>query len=136
MKLVALSLLSFLFPFLVGAQVSSKAVEDSWEPEEWSAVAPHTPRSFSLLTEVSGLLISFYQTEISPQSISRCPFKISCSSFAKSAIEEYGLFGLAMFIDRYYYRENHEVFAHYRLVVSKQGILKLDDAPFLFKRAE
>ena len=136
MKIVALALLSLLVSSFVRALVFSEAVEDSWEPEERRTVASLPLRSFSLLTEVSVLLISFYQTEISPQSISRCPFKISCSTFAKRAIEEYGLFGLAMFIDRYYYRENHEVFAHYRLVVSKEGILKLDDAPFLFKKDE
>jgi hypothetical protein len=116
------------------AQVSSKAVEDSWEPEERGATAPQHPKDFSLLPAVADQLVSFYQKKISPQSISRCPFKISCSTFAQRAIERYGIFGVAMFIDRYYYRENHEAFAHYKLVVTNQGILKLDDALFLFER--
>ena len=124
MRLVALSLLSFLIPAIMIAQVSSKAIED----------ASQNKKNFSLLPVVADQLISFYQTNISPQSISRCPFKISCSMFAQKAIERYGIFGVAMFIDRYYYRENHEAFAHYKLVVTDQGILKLDDALFLFER--
>jgi hypothetical protein len=134
MRLVALSLLSFLIPAIMIAQVSSKAIEDAWEPEERDATASQNKKNFSLLPVVADQLISFYQTNISPQSISRCPFKISCSMFAQKAIERYGIFGVAMFIDRYYYRENHEAFAHYKLVVTDQGILKLDDALFLFER--
>lgn len=134
MRLVAHSLLSFLIPAITIAQVSSKVVVDSWEPEERGATSLQHPRKFSLLPAVADQLISLYQTKISPQSISRCPFKISCSMFAQRAIDRYGIFGVAMFIDRYYYRENHEAFAHYTLVVTNQGILKLDDALFLFER--
>ena len=116
------------------AQATSTPIQDSWEPEEREPPATKTLQHFSILPIIADPLISFYQTKISPHSISRCPFKISCSTFAQRAIERYGLFGIAMFIDRYYYRENHEAFAHYKLVVTDQGILKLDDALFLFER--
>lgn len=108
-----------------------KTIDEPLEPGGTKVVKPPATPDFSLLKEIAEGLISIYQREISPHSISRCPFSISCSAFAKQAIDRYGLLGLAKFIDRYYYRENREALVHYRLVEKSQGILKLDDSFFL-----
>ena len=41
-------------------------------------------------------LINFYQTWISPMFGPRCKYYPSCSSYAKTAVLEYGVKGLAM----------------------------------------
>ena len=39
-----------------------------------------------------------------------------------------------MFIDRYFYRENNEIYLHYKLLQTHQGTLKLDNELFLFTK--
>jgi putative component of membrane protein insertase Oxa1/YidC/SpoIIIJ protein YidD len=77
-------------------------------------------------------LIGFYQRQIGPQSVDRCPFWPSCSNFALQAIDRYGVIvGICFFIDRNLYRENPGVFQNYGLVRLSFGRLKLDDRYFL-----
>jgi len=77
-------------------------------------------------------LIHYYQQHISPNSIQRCPFEISCSHFAEEAVQRYGVTGgLIRTIDRYYYRENRQAFAIYERVDGGEGRLLLDDAAYL-----
>ncbi len=42
------------------------------------------------------ILINFYQKWISPMTTPRCKYYPSCSSYTKTAIENYGLKGLTM----------------------------------------
>ena len=108
--------------------------DETWEPSD---IHPVGSRMISdpvvELSQVLALgLIHVYQDRISPASISRCPFSISCSNFALRAISRRGLaFGLVMFIDRYYYRENATAFGNYDLVQADDGILKIDDSEYL-----
>jgi len=135
MKYFKVLLLSFLFHSLLLSQEKFQNGIDAWEPEEGllklsSAKLPE-PTFFSFFTTASHSLISYYQTNISTNSISRCPYKISCSHFAQQAIQQYNVFGICVFIDRYFYRENGEMYAHYKLLQTENGALKLDDAFFL-----
>jgi len=70
---------------------------------------------------ISGMqaLIHLYQNHAAPNSISRCPFVISCSHFADRALEKYNLLGIPVFIDRFFYRENNELFGRYPKVLLK-----------------
>ncbi len=108
---------------------------DAWEPGEERI--PFQP-SVSTVQEPQGLLltwfdraIEYYQKKISPRSVSRCPFSVSCSHFASRVIHRHGLYGIALFVDRYFYRENGEAYAHYPLVETSRRTLKLDDSFFL-----
>lgn len=134
--ILSLTLLVHVGSSLAKGQVPSTTIDEPFEPGGRIANQDLTNSDLSLLREVCDQLITFYQTNISPGSISRCPFKISCSAFARIAIDKYGLIGLAMFLDRYYYRENREAFTQYRLVETSQGLLKLDDSFFLFEKAQ
>ena len=122
-----------LFPLLVFAQNVTPIV-DAWEVMDKTPSRTEHIQQESLLVLLVNKAINFYQSDISTQSVSRCPFKTSCSNFAKIAVSRYGIFGLAMFIDRYYYRENIESFRHYRLVKNNNGVLKLDDDMFLYQQ--
>jgi putative component of membrane protein insertase Oxa1/YidC/SpoIIIJ protein YidD len=115
------------------AQTSDIALPEAWEPEIQNPIdiSPPASSQFSLITHTLIKAINYYQEKISPQSISRCPFEISCSNFAKKAIEKKGVFGLIIFLNRYYFRENAECFSKYKIVQTQEGILKLDDASFL-----
>lgn len=105
----------------------------SWEPEDITLPDDRTPARQGLGRLVADRMIQFYQKKIGPNSISRCPFHISCSSYARQAIEKYGLIlGVSAFIDRYFYRENTSSFWHYGLRESGEGVLKLDDSFFLY----
>jgi putative membrane protein insertion efficiency factor len=53
-----------------------------------------------LLLSPLTLLISFYQKFISPAFAPRCKYYPSCSSYALTAIQSYGLKGVAMAIWR------------------------------------
>jgi putative membrane protein insertion efficiency factor len=53
-----------------------------------------------LLLSPLTLLISFYQKFISPAIAPRCKYYPSCSSYALTAIQSYGLKGVAMAIWR------------------------------------
>jgi Putative membrane protein insertion efficiency factor len=112
---------------------NSTSIVDAWEPED-STFRTAVLRPQSIFTDLADDLISFYQKDISSQSVSRCPFFISCSAFCRKAIHQHGLLGIAMFIDRYFYRENSEIYLHYKLLQTHQGTLKLDDELFLFTK--
>jgi hypothetical protein len=118
-------------PLLLVAQDTASIV-DAWDPQEINFIRRDTPKPLSIFTDISNSLISFYQKEISTGSVSRCPFTISCSVFCQRAINRYGIFGIPLFIDRYFYRENIDSFSHYKLIQIKNGVLKLDDELFLF----
>ena len=109
----------------------------AWEPED---ITLPTARSFpqlSLGRLIADRMIQFYQKKIGPNSISRCPFHISCSNYAQQAIKKYGLvLGISVFIDRYFYREHPGSFWHYGLKESENGVLKLDDSFFLYPEIE
>lgn len=134
MKIIASFLLvSICFGANAAAQTFSHDVDNAWEPGE-GRPSGSAHKSFSTVSVITGFadnLIKVYQTDISRNSISRCPFKISCSNFAREAISRYGLVGFLMFIDRYYYRENMQSFSLYPLVDVGEGTLKLDDSFYM-----
>lgn len=132
MKSFYSAVLISMFPLLVVAQNTTPIV-DAWDVQDAHSFLTTTtslPQHF--LVSLSNSVISLYQKDISIQSVSRCPFEISCSHFAKRSISEYGIIGVAMFVDRYFYRENIESFINYKLIKTKSGILKLDDKLYLF----
>lgn len=77
------------------------------------------------------IVINLYQMDITGNSIQRCPFKISCSNFAKIAIKKHGVLGILIFLDRYFFRENISAYINYNFVLTK-GVLKLDDSFYLY----
>lgn len=107
-----------------------------WEPEdikpiyEFNAEMEFKISPFAILADN---LITYYQKKISPNSISRCPFYISCSNFADQAIDKFGLpMGILLFIDRNFYRENIAAFKHYELREDGSGRLRLDDSFYIY----
>ncbi|MBM4167494.1 MAG: membrane protein insertion efficiency factor YidD [Ignavibacteria bacterium] len=135
MKYFKVLLLSFLLHVLSLSQEKFQNGIDAWEPEEELSKFPSTkfsePSFFSFISSASNNIISYYQTNISINSVSRCPFKISCSHYAQGAIQRHGFLGICKFIDRYFFRENNEAFSHYKLLQTENGVLKLDDTFFL-----
>jgi len=128
----------FLFFFLnvnnLFAQVDIPEVE-SWE--ENSNKQNYFAKSLFPMDWVLNRLISFYQQDVSTQSVSRCPFLISCSYYTHLAIDNHGfLVGILYFIDRNQYRENIEIRQHYFIKELTVGVLKLDDSFFLFDSQE
>jgi putative component of membrane protein insertase Oxa1/YidC/SpoIIIJ protein YidD len=71
--------------------------------------------------------IGYYQRHIAVNSVQRCPFALSCSRYAQDRIGRLGLYGVLLFIDRYFYRET--VFARqtYPYTVRPDGTMALDD---------
>lgn len=66
-------------------------------------------------------IVSFYQVKISSKSIERCPFTISCSKFLITEIDNHRIMkGFALFIDRYFYRENISIPKHYPLKINNK----------------
>ena len=125
-RLVALVLLGFsgvcAFP------------DETWEPSDIHAVGSSVPAvaGVDVAQGIALDLIRLYQAKISPTSISRCPFVVSCSNFAFRAISRKGLVaGTVMFIDRFYYRENAAAFGSYELARTDDGFLKIDDGEYL-----
>jgi hypothetical protein len=112
-------------------------VEQPFEPSQNNGLAVDTVCSFRpwlIMEELADKAIVWYQHDVSPSSIDRCPFLISCSHYAQRAIAAYGfLKGLCLFIDRNLYRENMEMFRLYALIQKQNGTLKLDDSFFLAK---
>lgn len=108
---------------------------DGWEPDAaGQALARRKPGQPEATVEVelARALIRFYQADISPDSISRCPFLVSCSNFALRAIESRGVVaGMLLFIDRIYFRENPDARLFYPVRRDARLFLKLDDTFFL-----
>jgi len=95
----------------------------------------HYPDSISVRINKKNIvieyLIDFYQKNISVKSIERCPFKTSCSNFARHVFERYGIIkGMMLFIDRYYFREHKYSYRYYIKIIKDDKIL-LDDDLFL-----
>ncbi len=119
--------------------VSSQTVEtDPWEPGEGNIILLENKDEFQeivlptlVLNHLALTAISYYQRSIASKSISRCPFEISCSQFAIIAIKKYGLLGYAIFIDRYFYRENISSYSLYIKKETKDWVIKLDDEIYL-----
>jgi len=114
---------------------SQTSMPEPWESGEgipnllqkkYDVQQPHSPLDY-----ISTVAISFYQSSISDKSVSRCPFEISCSRFARTAIEKYSLLGYAIFVDRYFFRENAGAFSLYTKKLTANGIVKLDDKIYL-----
>ena len=128
-------LLICCLPVAVFSQEEYREIEP-WEAEDLlppgplaGAEAPQTSPFIAL----AGSLIGFYQKEIGPQSVSRCPFYISCSEFARRAILRHGfVLGLALYIDRNLYRENSTTHWYYPYRETGAGVLKLDDGFYLY----
>ena len=103
-----------------------------WEPGDREGGmsegdAPATPSRGAALA-----LVHWYQRRIAPRSVSRCPFAVSCSSFAARAVREQGaLAGMCRFIDRNLYRENPGMTRYYDWIELPDGSLRLDDTFYL-----
>ena len=97
------------------------------EPLQEPKAAPE-PSGFSPFADLSLPAVAWYQRRVAPNSVSRCPFLVSCSSFAIEQVKQHGALGFLYFVDRFFYRENIDVHAHYEWVISKDGRVKLDDA--------
>ena len=109
----------------------------AWEPEDLKPTYSTLDTSDEYIKSPGILfankLIKLYQHKISTNSISRCPFYISCSNYAYLSINKYGLLkGICLFIDRHFYRENLYCFYYYGLREIEAGILKVDDSFYLF----
>ena len=121
-----------MYPLLLVAQ-NATSIVDAWDPID-STITRSVSAPQSIFIDIANDLISFYQKDISTESVSRCPFSISCSVFCRKAINQYGAVGIALFVDRYFYRENFDIYSHYKLLQTHNGILKLDDELFLFPK--
>lgn len=84
---------------------------------------------------IANYAIRFYREKIAKHSVARCPFLISCSHYAESAVHNHGVVkGIALFIDRHFLRENPGAILHYEWVEvdGKYGsLIKLNDSSFL-----
>ena len=108
--------------------------DETWEPSDIHTVGSPVPvvARADIAQDIALDLIRLYQERISPASIGRCPFLVSCSNFAFRAIVRKGLVvGSIMFIDRFWYRENAAAFGCYGLARTDDGFLKIDDGEYL-----
>jgi hypothetical protein len=115
------------------AHADEPPVDDApWEAEDLRATEVPEPPSMALgpLNELVLGGIRFYQVKIGTSSISRCPYVVSCSAFAKQSFTELGFFGLPAFLDRFFYRENPDTFMKYPRYVMPDGVIRYDDAAF------
>ena len=124
-----------LSTFLYGQEAYTETA--AWESEDLQPIYASFDSTQNYIIKPGILLahtfIGFYQKKISTQSISRCPFYISCSNYAYLAVRKYGLLpGICFFIDRNFYRENIASFYYYQLRENAYGVLKLDDSFYLF----
>jgi len=132
-----LLLLFILLPSSILSAQDEYAETSSWEPDDLTPTYSVLDTSNKYIQSPAILfankLIKLYQQKISPNSISRCPFYISCSNFAYHSIHKYGLVkGICLFIDRHFYREHPYSFYYYGLREIEAGILKIDDSFYLF----
>jgi len=133
---MAFALLILLFLSSVSCAQDTYTEISAWEPDDPGPIYASFDSSGSYIRDpgilIASSLIGFYQNKISTQSLSRCPFYISCSHYAHLAIKKYGLLiGLAFFIDRNCYRENVACWYHYALRENANGVLKLDDSFYI-----
>ncbi len=71
-----------------------------------------------------------YQSIIGSKTIHRCPFEISCSHFLTISIKNHGAIkGTALFLDRYFFRENAFIPSHYEAVIKGNRIVYRDEIP-------
>jgi len=124
-----------LLALSVTIALSQNVTDEPFEPKEGMTYLLQKDYIYNKPTTLLDYLfltaISFYRNSISEKSISRCPFEISCSRFAEIAIKKYGLLGYAIFIDRFFYRENISAFSLYTKKQLPNGLIKLDDKIFL-----
>jgi hypothetical protein len=123
--------------FLLYSNSFCQSLDSTINPWEWEDLTDlknnETLFYVSNGNVLANKLISFYRQKIAVNSISRCPFQISCSQYALLAVKRYGVIkGVALFVDRNFYRENIAIFYYYPLVEDNNCLLKLDDAYFLF----
>lgn len=135
-KIVMTICILLLLSSILSAQESYVEIS-SWEPEDIVPIYSMLDTADSYVIRPSILIanrvIKFYERKISTQSISRCPFYISCSEYAYQALRKHGLIlGICFFIDRHFYRENATAYFHYELRETKTGVLKLDDSFYLY----
>jgi len=122
---------------VIAAQADSPEPElTAWESEDIEQgeeeELPSAP-AFSPLRSLELYFIRYYQKKISVNTISRCPFHVSCSNYAYQAIEKYGPYiGICIFIDRTFYRENPGAYFYYPLKENQEGSLKLDDSKYFY----
>lgn len=130
-KIMYVTTLIILFIFQLGSTSAQNGDVDCWESQD---IRNHRidvlEETSSFLSPVTQLFIGVYQKNASATSIERCPFHFSCSRFAASSVNRYGLFGICMFIDRYFFREHSGVQLYYPLITNVNGVLKLDDHDF------
>ena len=113
-----------------------------WEPEELPASAPASPAPPppAVLQSLAPPAIQFYRRHIASQSTDRCPFHVSCSRFAEKAVERFGFVrGVALFIDRHFFREHMYAPQLYRLRETWRDNrikLKLDDSFYLSEKRD
>lgn len=136
-RTMVLSLALLAFPPGGVADEHVPAIDAPWEPEDLPAadLARPGPPPPSLLKSLAPPAIRFYRRHVATQSTERCPFHISCSHFAEKAVERFGLVrGVALFIDRHYFREHAGALRLYPLREAwRRGRIrpKLDDSFFL-----
>ena len=133
MKILFLILLLLSLSKLIYSQ-SFEELNIPWEAEDVYSVKDFdstvSVSTLNVMIKPIDMAISLYQSDITGSSIQRCPFKISCSNFAKIAIKKHGFYGMLIFLDRYFFRENISAFKNYNFVLTK-GVLKLDDTFYL-----
>ncbi|MBL7998749.1 MAG: membrane protein insertion efficiency factor YidD [Candidatus Kapabacteria bacterium] len=77
-----------------------------------------------------GGLISSYQSNAKETSVGRCPYATSCSAFGKDVFHRYGMIGLLLFLDRYFFREHNFIGLYYPLKELANGSIRYNDDYF------
>lgn len=141
---IVILLLVFLPRTCLSSEHSS-TLDAPWEPEDLpvaeSVSWTKPPQKPALLKPLAQSAIQFYRRHIAIESTDRCPFHISCSRFAEKAVQRFGFVrGIALFIDRHFFREHIGAQQYYALretLVNNRITLKLDDSFYLAdKRGE
>ena len=108
-KQILLTLLILIMIFLTAPAHSSSDDWGPWDRDRIYALeqqpAPQQPPHRNLLSTIAAapgiLLISFFQTVVSPVDVASCDFYPTCSAYAKQALQKHGLFiGLVMASER------------------------------------
>ena len=91
-------------------------------------------QSDSTIVKVKGSFLeganNQYQMRIGSKTIHRCPFEVTCSHFLTKSVEQHGIFkGTALFLDRYFYRENKFVPMHYESIIRYDKVVYRDEIP-------